>query len=130
MATPAHSGDLSAPASSASDWKPWGLVNPLTITLFLFVANILLAVTPTYAGARNPADNLPRLYVTLADFDGGWVGSAATAALRAANSADRGKLPTLTVVDAATTSPAALRDAVINGDSWAAVWVAPNAPLR
>lgn len=110
-------------ATATTEWKPWGIVNPLTVMLFLFVANMLLAVAPAYAGARNPADNLTRLRVTLTDFDGGWVGSAATAALIAAGNANRGKLPTLTVVDASTTSPAALRSAVVDGDAWAAVWI-------
>jgi hypothetical protein len=109
------------------DWKPWGIVNPLTITLGLFVANILLAVAPTYAAARNPSVNLPRLYVELSNFDSGWVGDVATAALIAASTVNRDIIPTLAAVDPTKTSPAALRDSVINGDSWAAVWIAPNA---
>jgi hypothetical protein len=125
--SPPSSGGENSAEHAQSESKPWGLINPLTTTLFLFVANILLAVAPAYAAARNPEANLSRLYVTLADFDGGWVGAAASSAFLAASAANRGSIPTLTLVDAATTSPGALRDGVIRGDSWAAVWIAPNA---
>ena len=73
------------------------------------------------AATHNPADNIHRLEIRVANFDGGSVGAALATALTtiAANPGSNG----FTIVDASATSPQQLRDDVKNGNAWGAVWI-------
>lgn len=110
--------------------KPHGPPDALPAILF-FVLPLIFAigVTPLLASNYNPQVNAGRLEIRVASFDNGPIGSAFMSFVASTKGAVAG-LPGLNVVDASTTSPEALRQAVRDSEVWGAIWVEADSSAR
>lgn len=99
----------------------------LPVILFFFLPLMYsLGLAPLFASTAFPDKYTNRLKVAVADFDGGIIGSNLTAFLAGLHGTT--SLPGFEIEAVpSSTSPDALKQKVIDGDVWAAVYVTSGA---
>jgi hypothetical protein len=122
----------SAPSAPSAPSPPRkGPPKALPLVLAVVVPLVFsLGLSPLLAAVSNPNDNIGRLEIFVADFDGSFLGSGLLLAVNTLKQSGA-PLPSLVVKSAADGfhTPDDLRSAVKNSEAWAAVWANSGASI-
>jgi len=118
--------------SSGSSTRNDSSAKKKPVFLFLFIglsAYFALACVPFLAATANPDQNIGRIRILYANFDGGIVGNSLDQFIQYVPSQISTPLPSFYFVQA-TSSVNDLQNQVLNQDGWAAIYSTPGASTR